>query len=297
MNSSYRTSLLLMHFVGLIYGSTAILGKLITMPAIQLVWYRMGWAALGLWIYLKITKQTLRIPPKQLLTFLGIGVIVVTHWIAFFHAIKISNISITLGIISTGALFTSFLEPLFFRKKINPLEVVVGLLIIIGLYLILSYELHYIKGILVALAATILASVFTILNKKYANDYSASVISFYEMLGGIIGLSIYLGVTNGYSAAFFSPTLLDMSYLAILGLLCTAFAFVASVQVMKNLSAYTVMLLINMEPIYGILSAILIFGESEQMTGGFYVGLVVILAAVFLFPFLSNKLKKYSVNV
>ncbi len=278
-----------MHIVVIIYGFTAILGKLIEMPAIQMVWYRMLFASIGLLAYLLLKKKSLLITPKQILKLILIGFVVAAHWIAFFHAIKISNISVTLGIISSGALFASVLEPIFFRKKIDWLELLVGIFIVIGLYLIFSYELNYISGIIVAIIATVLATTFTILNKKYITQHSPTLISFYEMVGGFIGISLYLIFTGGFSSDFFSPSMSDITYLLILGLICTAFAFAVSVDVMKELSAYTVILSINMEPIYGIILAFFIFGESEYMTSGFYAGTVMILASVFLFPILKRQ--------
>ena len=279
-----------MHLVVLIYGFTAILGKLIEMPAIQMVWYRMAFAAMGLLAYLILRKKPMvKIPAKQVIILLGIGLVVAAHWIAFFHAIKISNISVTLGVISSGALFASILEPLFFRKRIDWLEFLIGIFIIFGLYLIFSYELEYLTGIIVAIVATILATVFTILNKKYTTRYPPTMISFYEMLGGFIGITVYLIFSGSFNAEFIRPTTMDFVYLLILGLICTAFAFAVSVDVMKELSAYTVILSINMEPIYGIILAFVIFGESEHMTGGFYVGTAMILASVFLYPMLKKR--------
>ncbi|WP_233145490.1 DMT family transporter [Labilibacter marinus] len=289
MKRSHQSSLIWMHIVVIIYGFTAILGKLIEMPAIQMVWYRMLFASIGLLAYLLLKKKSLLITPKQILKLILIGFVVAAHWIAFFHAIKISNISVTLGIISSGALFASVLEPIFFRKKIDWLELLVGIFIVIGLYLIFSYELNYISGIIVAIIATVLATTFTILNKKYITQHSPTLISFYEMVGGFIGISLYLIFTGGFSSDFFSPSMSDITYLLILGLICTAFAFAVSVDVMKELSAYTVILSINMEPIYGIILAFFIFGESEYMTSGFYAGTVMILASVFLFPILKRQ--------
>ncbi len=290
MERSHNASLLWMHLVVLIYGFTAILGKLIEMPAIQVVWYRMAFAAMGLLAYLIFRKKPMvKIPTKQVIILLGIGLVVAAHWIAFFGAIKISNISVTLGIISSGALFASVLEPLFFRKRVDWLEVYIGIFIILGLYIIFSYELEYLTGIIVAIVATILATVFTILNKKYTTRYPPTLISFYEMLGGFIGITAYLLFSGSFSIEFIRPTTMDFVYLLILGLICTAFAFAVSVDVMKELSAYTVILSINMEPIYGIILAFVIFGESEHMTGGFYVGTAMILASVFLYPLLKKR--------
>ena len=279
-----------MHFIVVIYGFTAILGKLIEMPAIQMVWYRMLFAAIGLLFYLILKKERFTLPIHEILKLIGIGFVVAAHWIAFFHAIKISNISVTLGITSSGALFASILEPLFFRKKIDPIELLIGLFIVIGIYLIFSFEFNYLQGILVALIATILATLFTILNKKYTTKYPPTVISFYEMLGGFLGISVFLGINGGFNINMFSPSLNDIFYLLVLGLVCTAFAFAVSVDVMKEISAYSVILSINMKPIYGIILAYLIFGESEQMSIGFYFGTIIILSSVFLHPFIKKKI-------
>ena len=286
---SHRSSLIWMHLIVIIYGFTAILGKLIEMPAIQMVWYRMLFAALGLWIYLLLKKKKVTLPIRETILFIAIGFIVAIHWITFFHAIKIANISITLGIFSSGALFASILEPLFFKKRIDVLEFLIGAFIVLGIYLIFRFELNYMSGIIYALIATILGTVFTILNKKFTTQYSPTLISFYEMTGGILGISIYLLCTNGFSASFFQPSLSDVSYLLILGLICTAFAFAISVDVMKELSAYTVILSVNMEPVYGIILAFLIFKDSEYMTKGFYLGTLIILASVFIYPIVKKK--------
>ena len=249
----------------------------------------MFFASAGLFVYFVIKKKDYLVAPRQMLKFLAIGLVVAVHWIAFFHAIKISNISITLGITSAGALFASIMEPLFFKKKIDWLEFLIGIFIVFGIYLIFSYELKYIHGIIVALIATILATIFTILNKKLTTQHPPTVISFYEMVGGLGGISVYLLFTNGFSTSFLTPSPSDIAYLLILGLVCTAFAFAMSVDVMKELSAYTVILSVNMEPIYGIILAFFIFGDSEHMTGGFYAGTFIILASVFLFPIIKKQ--------
>ncbi|MGQ1784829.1 DMT family transporter [Saccharicrinis sp. GN24d3] len=292
MKRSHSSSLIWMHLIVLIYGFTAILGKLIEMPAIQMVWYRMLIAAAGLFAYLLYKKEQILIPGSQAIKLVGIGLVVAAHWIAFFHAIKISNISVTLGVTSSGAMFASILEPMFFKKKIDWLEFLIGIFIVLGIYLIFSYEVNYKMGITVALIATVLATIFTILNKKYTTRFHPTLISFYEMVGGVMGISVYLLVVNGFSASFFSPSLSDSSYLLILGLICTAFAFAVSVDVMKELSAYTVILSLNMEPVYGIILAFFIFGQSEHMTGGFYAGTIIILASVFLFPVIKRRREK-----
>ncbi len=289
MKTQITRSLLGLHLIVFIYGFTAILGKLIQLDAIYIVWYRVLFASLGLGAYLMLKKRSLKLPPKAIATFLLIGLVVALHWISFFHAIKISNVSVTLGALSTGTLFASILEPVFFRKKINALEVFIGLGIIIGLYLIFRYELNYINGILVALLATILSTLFTIFNKSLTNKYDSLLITFYEMVGGFSGITLYFAFTNHLNTELFSVSFLDIVYLLILGLICTAFAFVVSVRVMRTISAYTVILAINLEPVYGIILAYFIFGQSEFMSTGFYIGTIVILLSVFLYPMIKKR--------
>ena len=273
-----------LHLVVLIYGFTAILGKLIPLPATQLVWYRMLIALISFYIFLRWRKTTLRIDRKQFFQLFGIGMIVAIHWIAFFGAIKIANVSVALGCLATSTLFTSLLEPFFFRKRINGVEVIVGLLIILGLYLIFRFETSYSLGILVALAAAFLAGLFSVLNKKMVIHQKASVISFYEMMGGLSAITIYLLVSGWGKNALSIPSPTDFICLLAIGIICTAYAFAVQVKITKHLSAYIVALTINLEPVYGILMAYFLFGETEHMTSGFYLGTTIILLSVLGFP-------------
>lgn len=283
-------NLLKMHLVVFIYGFTAILGKLITLDAIQLVWYRMLIAFLALGIILKLRGRTLRVNRPVFWRLTGIGFVVAFHWITFFHAIKISTISVTLGCLASTTLFTSLLEPALVRRPLVWLEVVTGFLIITGLYLIFQFEPNHIAGIVTALTSAFLAGLFTVLNKMMIAKHRPLVISFYEMGGGFLGITLFMIVNGTFSHGLQVPLLSDWFFLILLGVVCTAYAFAASVKVMDVLSAYTVVLTINLEPVYGILLAFVFFGESELMSGGFYLGTVIILAAVFLFPVLNRKL-------
>lgn len=281
-----------LHFVVILYGFTAILGKLITLPAPQMVWYRMIIAFLVLGGYLWYKKMPIAIGTVNILKLMGIGLVVAFHWITFFHAVKISNVSVTLGCMASTTLFASFLEPIIFRKRIKWVEVLIGLVIILGLYLIFQFELTYWKGIITALISAFLAGLFTVLNKIYIDKYHPVTISFYEMLSGFISIGIFLMIIEVLPNNLLIPTNSDIIYILILGIVCTAYAFVVAVDVMKVLSAYTVVLAINMEPVYGILLAFFIFGQSEFMSAGFYLGTLVILAAVFLHPILLRFQKK-----
>ena len=284
MKNQLVSSHLKLHLVVLIYGFTAILGKLISLPAAQLVWYRMLIALISFYIFLRWRKTNLSIDRKQFVQLFGIGMIVALHWIAFFGAIKIANVSVALGCLATSTLFTSLLEPFFFRKRINALEVIIGLLIILGLYMIFRFETSYSLGIIVALAAAFLAGLFSVLNKKMVVHQKASVISFYEMMGGVFCITIYLLVSGCGNNPLSIPTPTDFICLLALGIICTAYAFAVQVKIMKHLSAYIVALTINLEPVYGILMAYFLFGETEHMTAGFYLGTTIILLSVLGFP-------------
>lgn len=285
-------NLLKLHLVVFIYGFTAILGKLITLDAIQLVWYRMLIAFLALGIILQIRGRSLSVNRSTFLQLIGIGFVVAFHWITFFHAIKISTISVALGCLASTTLFTSLLEPALVRRPLVWLEVVTGFLIMVGLYLIFQFEPDHITGIITALISAFLAGLFTVLNKVMVVKHRPLVISFYEMGGGFIGITLYMLFSGTFEAGLQLPVWSDWVFLLLLGVVCTAYAFAESVKVMDVLSAYTVVLTINLEPIYGILLGVAFFGESELMSGGFYLGTLTILAAVFLFPVFNRRLKK-----
>lgn len=288
---STTKNLLKLHLVVFIYGFTAILGKLITLNADELVWYRMLIAFLTLGIILKVKGRKLGVSWPTFLRLIGIGFVVAFHWITFFHAIKISTISVALGCMASTTLFTSLLEPALVRKPMMWLEVITGLLIITGLYLIFRFEPEHVAGIVTALTAAFLAGLFTVLNKLMIVKHRPLAISFYEMGGGFIGITLYMLFGGVFKAGLQVPVWSDWMFLLLLGVICTAYAFAESVKVMDVLSAYTVVLTINLEPIYGILLAFVFFGESELMSGGFYTGTIIILLAVFLFPVISRRMQ------
>ena len=271
-----------------IWGFTAVLGALISIGATALVWYRMLIASLVIFVYIKIKGISLKAKGKTLLGLAGVGVLIALHWLTFFGAVKIANVSITLAMMSTGAFFTSILEPIFYKRKIIWYELVFGLLVIGGLYLIFEVETRYTEGIIVALISALLAALFTLFNGKYAKKHDSVMISFYELLTGALFITVFLAVTNRFDASFFQVQQTDWIYLIILATVCTAYAFIASVKVMKHLTPYTIMLTTNMEPVYGIILAFLILGDAEQMNTGFYFGAILILLTVILNGILKN---------
>lgn len=278
-----------LHFIVFIWGFTAVLGALISLEAIPLVWYRMGIATLLVWLYVLLSKQSLKFPNKVIWGFFLAGCIIAVHWLTFFGAIKASNVSVTLSVMSTGAFFTSLLEPLFYKRKVIWYEVFFGLLAIVGLYVIFRASGAFILGIFLALISAFLSALFSVINGKYAKRYKASVISLYELLFGTLFITVYLGVTGSFTPEFFKVSQSDWVYLFILASACTAYAFNASVHVMRWLSPYTVMLTINLEPVYGILLALVVLGDSENMSSQFYVGAFIILATVIANGIIKNR--------
>lgn len=280
-----------LHLIVFIWGFTAILGQLISLDALPLVFTRIALAVFVILIYLVYKKKSLALHPKDIFRFLVFGFVIALHWLTFFHAIKISNISITLACISTGAFFTSLLEPIFYKRKLILYEVLLGCMVVVGLLLIFQFETQYKMGIIVALISAFLSACFSIINGKLAHTHDSVVISFYELLGGLFILAIFLFYQGGFAAFQFDFQPFDYLWLGILGTVCTAYPFIATIDIMKYLTPYTVMLTINLEPIYGILLAVFLFKDQERMTPAFYFGAVIILLTVLLNAYFKNRKK------
>lgn len=225
---------------------------------------------------------------KSILKFVFTGIVIALHWITFFKAIKVSNVSVALVTMSTGAFFTSFMEPFFFKRRIKPVEILLGFLVIIGLYIIFNFESQYTLGIIYALISSLLSALFSVLNGLYVKKHDANVISFYQLLFGVLFITIFLGIQGKFDVSFFQLPAMDWLWLFILSSICTAYAFIASVKIMKHLTPYTVMLTINMEPVYAIVLALIIFGEKEEMNSEFYLGALIVLGVVLLNGLIKN---------
>ena len=282
MQSAKLGSYLNLHLIVFIWGFTAVLGALISISSDALVWYRMLFAGLYLLLFIVFKKKSFAVPPKELFKLLFVGLLIALHWIFFFEAIHISNVSITLAVFSLGAFLASLLEPLFYGRKVLWYEVFFGLVIIAGLGIILKVEINYFEGMMYALASIILGVLFTLMNGKLIEKHESSVITFYEFLAGVVFISIYFLFENKFTADFFVLTANDWILLFILSSICTAYAFTASVKVMQKLSPYTVMLTTSLEPVYGIILAYFILGEKEKMSFEFYLGALLIVITVVL---------------
>lgn len=290
-------SYLNLHLIVFIWGFTAILGELITIKEESVVWYRMLMAGIFMLIYVLVTKKPWRIPRKSFFHLIGVGLLIALHWIFFFKAINVSNVSITLAVFSTGAFFASILEPIFFNRKMLWYEVLFGLIIIAGLLMIMQVETRYILGMIYALISVFLGVMFTLFNGKLIRQYDPSVITLYEFFAGVFFVSLYLLYGEKFTPEFFTVSLHDWILLLILSSVCTAYAFTASVNVMKKLTPYTVMLTTNMEPVYGIMLAYFILGDKEKMSPAFYIGAVIILTTVILNGILKNYNSKKSLQI
>jgi drug/metabolite transporter (DMT)-like permease len=277
-----------LHVLVLIAGFTAILGELISINAIPLVWFRMSIAGVLMLLFIVIKKKSLKVPLKAVVRFSIAGIIIALHWITFFAAIKASNISITLAMFSTGAFFASLIEPLFYKRKIIGYEIIFGVIVIAGVVLITQTELHYLLGIALGISSALFATLFAVLNGQFVKNYKASVISFYEFVSGVLFISIFIALTDGFDASYFQLTASDWTYLIILASICTAYAFIASIHVMKHITPYTLVLTYNLEPIYGILLAVIIFPQTETMQPLFYLGAGLIISTVLLNAVFKN---------
>lgn len=292
MQKDRLSNLIHLQIIVFIYGFTAILGKLISIDSLPLVWYRMGLASLFILVYIRFSKFTLRVNTKTLLWFTFAGIIVALHWVTFFLAIKASTVSVALAMMSTGALFTAIIEPIVYNRKIVGYELLLGLLVILGLYLIFRVESNYVYGMIIALISSFLAAVFSIVNAQLVKKNRPSVISFYELVIGTLFLTLLLSVTGGFTFEFFRLEVSDWWYLIVLSLVCTSYAFIASVKIMRVLTAYTVMLTNNLEPVYGILLALVFFGSEEKMNSLFYVGALIIFSTVITNGILKHRASK-----
>ncbi|MFB9863729.1 DMT family transporter [Rufibacter immobilis] len=285
-----------LHFIILLWGFTAILGKFISIPAVELVLYRTILAAVALAVVIKFKKQSFRIGRRNIVKILGVGFLIAAHWILFFASARVSSVSICLAGMATASLWTSILEPIFTQKKIKPHEVALALLIMVGLYIIFRFEFDHAVGISMAVGSAFLASCFTIINSKLTKQHAATTITCYEMAGAWVATLLFLPFYRQWMTDTgelqLALTGVDMFCIGMLALVCTVYAYTAAVRLMQKFSAYTMNLTVNLEPVYGILLAWFIFKEGEQMSAGFYYGAAIILFSVFLHPILESVLAR-----
>lgn len=288
-------NLLLLHFIVLIWGWSPILGKLINIEGVvayQLVWFRMLITVLTIASYLIITKTNIRLPKEDIFRLVGIGAIIAFHWFCFYNAINVSNVSVTLVAFATGTLFTSIIEPIFYQRKFIRYEIIFGLVIIGAIAMIFQVETQYTLGIIFGMLAALTSSFFTVFNGLLVRRIPSPLIAIYELTGGFLVLTVYLLLTGEFTSSFFTITPGAWGWLSVLSVLGTAFPFIASVNLMKKISPYTVTLTVNLETVYGIIIAYMLWKKDEAMTPGFYLGTMIILATIFGNSLLKQYLKK-----
>lgn len=287
-----RLAYLQLHFAVLLYGLTAILGDLISISAVSLVWWRVLITSLSLLFFVQFGKSIMRLPRKTIMILAGIGVIVALHWITFYGSIKLANASVALAAMATTSLYTSIIEPLITGKRFQWLELILGLLIIPPMLMIATQlDFSYLNGLYVGLLSAFLAALFATLNKKMVDAADAFQVSFLEMSSACLFISLLLPFINNSNLSFM-PVGMDWVYLGILALFCTTLAFVISMKALKYVSAFDANLVINLEPVYGILLAIIILKEHKEMAPTFYLGIILIMTIVLAHPLLKKILNR-----
>ncbi len=296
MNGYLRTmdsrakNILLMHFVILIFGFTGILGKLITIEAIPLVFWRTLIGGGAIYVWLKMRRKVSKKSAADVMKMGGIGLLVAIHWITFFASIKISNVSVALTMLATSPMFIGFLEPLIFKRKIDWKELTVAGVVLIGVGTIFSFDTTYHEGMILGIISAFFASLFATFNGVLIKTHDASNISLVELLSASAAIFILLFFTGEVNGDLFVLSGQDWFWITILALVATSFAFIAFTSVMKVLTPFTTSVAINLEPIYSIILAVIIFGDEEIMGTRFYIGASIIICAVMLNTILKRKI-------
>lgn len=285
-----------LHFIVFLWGFTAILGKFVTLPAMEMVLLRTLLAAFGMVVVMGIFGHSFRIERDDLIKVLLTGGVVAFHWLTFFGSARVANVSVSLIGLATGALWAAFIEPFANKVKVNPLEVLLGLIVIAGLAFILTFNIQYKLGLLLAILSGFGTAAFAVINSKLIKRVSAHAITLYEMVGASITITLMLPFYRSYFTPdhqlHFNATLLDWVCIATLGWVCVVYTFTESVNLMKRISVFFIQLTLNLEPLYGMVMAVIFFKEHHQMNLNFYIGSVIILSAVIIYPFIKKKMYK-----
>lgn len=289
MKNSY---LLRLHFIVFLWGFTAILGKLISTDAHVLVFYRMSFAAIFLYFYIRIIKkESIKVTKNLLLKLVGIGSVMAFHWLFFFQSIKVSNVSIALSCLSLSTLFASLIEPLVFRRRPDWTEVIIGCIIVVCISLIFNAELKYKEGIIYGILCALFGTIFSVFNGKIFGKTSSGNIIFYEIAGGWLVVSLYFLFTGQISSVS-EISYTDIALIVLLASVFTAYPMFESVKLMKFISPFTLILTVNLEPVYGIILAFFIFGASEHMSPVFYIASLIMILAIVVNGIIKSKRKK-----
>jgi len=278
-----KPALIRLHIAVFLWGFTGILGRLITLNEGWLVWWRMFITALALWIYFFFSKQIQKISLRDFLKIASIGTILSLHWLLFYGSIKYSNVSIALTCLATTGLLSAIIEPLFFRKRINSTEILLGTFALAGIIIIYFSNLQFSIGIYIGLLSSLATVIVSVLNKKIVSGYTPQIITLYQLTGGFFGLTLLMPLYNLLlNSNIQYPQNLDWLWLVILAVFCTVFTFLLYIRALRQLSAFTINLTLTLEPVYGIILAFAVFSENKYLSKYFYIGFALILMAVAL---------------
>lgn len=278
-----KQALIKLHISVFLAGFTGILGVLIHLNEMTLVWYRIMITVVSLSVLFALTKKSTKIPKKQAVHFFLIGTLIALHWVAFYGSIKLSNVSIGLVCFSATGLFTALLEPLLVTKKLKWVEFGLGLLSLLGIYLIFHFDERYQTGIVIGIVSAFLAALFSVLNKKQVADAEPTVMMLYELTGGLVILTLLMPVyAYFFPETSIIPSLSDLGWLLVLSWLCTIVAMQLMLDSLKKVSAFTQNLSLNLEPVYAIIMAFILFDENKYLSSSFYYGVGLIILSVVL---------------
>ncbi|AZA79233.1 EamA/RhaT family transporter [Chryseobacterium sp. G0186] len=276
----HKLALFRLHLIVFLWGFTAILGKLIHANAQVLVFYRMLFASIFLFVFIRVfKKESIKVSKKIFFQLAAIGVAMALHWYCFFYSIKVSNVSIALSCLSLSTLFASILEPIIFKRKIDISEVVMGTVIVACILLIFKTEFHFKEGIIYGILCAVFGTIFSVFNGKMFGKTSSGNIIFYEIFCGWFILMLFY-LFSGQIFQMNEINYRDLALICLLASVFTAFPMLESVNLMKYISPFTLILTVNLEPVYGIILAFFIFGESEHMSPIFYIASAVMILAI-----------------
>lgn len=289
-----KQALIKLHIAVFLAGFTGILGRLIQLNEGLLVWYRLFITVVTMWLLFSFTKKLTRISKTDMLKLAGVGFLAALHWVTFYGSIKYANVSVGLVCFSAVGFFTALIEPLIVKRKINWIEVLLGLMVMIGIYIIFHFDPHYKTGIILGIISALLIAISMILLRQFVQRINGETALTYQLTGGLLLLTVcmpfYLYL---FPVKTVLPTTSDWGWLLILSWLCSVWAFQLTAQALKKLSAFTVNLSFNLEPVYGILMAFVFFNEAKDLSSGFYYGLALIILSVVLQMWRVIKLKKH----
>ncbi len=288
-----KKAFLQLHIAVFLAGFTGILGRLISLNEGMIVWYRLLFTAVTMWFLFSLMKKLQRIPVNDILKISGVGFIAAMHWVTFYGSIKYSNVSVALVCFSSISFFTALFEPLILKKRVNITELFLGLLTMTGIYIIFHFDTQFKTGIIIGLVSALLASLFPIYNREFLKRINVETMLTWQQTGGFIVLSILLPFyLQQFPATDFFPVQEDLVWLLVLSWFCSVIAFRLSANALKRLSAFTVNLTYNLEPVYGILLAFAVYKENAFLSKWFYIGFAVIAAALIIHIILLMRIER-----